>query len=226
MMKKYLNKLKKISKFNWIAISIIVITFFTYYGVTNYMSMSNEEAPKWIVCEQSKGNRKALYLKFHNTDKIQWDHKKRKWIKSRYTGLREVMPTIEMNEDRSYFFKSWKSQFKLRSIYQSDKYYVFYQTTGGFSFIPGIAPVRIMAQHIIMNRDDLSLLYYENEWIRNKSRQRKYDDEEIDKLFKEVNSIFYSRTENIILSNGKTLVTSKSLDFFQCKEVSSFKPKI
>lgn len=225
-MRKYLIRLKKLPKLQWLVISIIVVTFFTYYGVTSYIKSNNEEEPKWMVCNPEKDNRKTFYLKFHNTDKIQWDRKKRKWIKSKYTGLREMMPTIEMNEDRTYFFKSWNSQFKLRPIYQSDNYYVFYQTTGGFSFIPGIPPDKMMAQHIIMNRDDLSLLYYENEWINSEYRKRKYDDEEIDKLFKEVNSISYSRTENIILLNGKTLVASKSLDLFQCKEVSSIKPKI
>jgi len=117
-------------------------------------------------------------------------------------------------------------QFKLRPIYQSDNYYVFYQTTGGVTYLKGIPAKKKMAQHIIMNRDDLSLLYYENEWINSEYRKRKYDDEEIDKLFKEVNSTYYSRIENIILLNGETLGASKSLDLFQCKEVSSIKPKI
>ena len=76
-----------------------------------------------------------------------------------------------------------------------------------------------------MNRGDLSLLYYENEWILKEFRKRKYDDEEIDKLFKEVEK-FVSPYEDILLSNGKTLTASRSLDLFQCKEVSSIKPKI
>ena len=222
-MKKSFLKIEKVSKFHWIAISVIVISFFTYYGVTSYISMSNKEEPRWMVCNPEKDYRKTLYLKFHITDKIQWDHKKYKWVKSKRTGLREMMPTIEMHEDKSHFEKSYYL-WKLRPIYQSDKYYVFYQTTGGFSLWGNPPPVK--AQHIIMNRNNLSLLYYENEWIINKFRKRKYDDEEIDKLFREVNSIVYFRTENIILSNGKTLVASKKLDLFQCKEVSSIKPKI
>lgn len=225
-MKKSPLKIKKFSKINLIAIFVIVILFFSYYGITSYISKENEEEPRWMICQHKKGDEdheKPLYIKFHNTDKIQWDHKKYKWVKSKYTGLREMMPTIEMHEDKSHFNES-RYLWKLRPIYQSDKYYVFYQTTGGFSIFGTPPPVK--AQHIIMNRDDLSLLYYENEWILNEYRKRKYNDDEIDQLFKEVNTFVYYRTEKIILSNGKTLTAPKSLDLFQCKEVSSIKPKI
>ena len=225
-MKKYLIRLKKLPKLQWLVISIIVVTFFTYYGVTSYIKSTNEEEPILMVCNPKKDDRKPLYIKFHNTDKFKWDYKKRKWVKSKNKYNREKMPTIEMYKDK-FFFEKGKFLGKLSLIYQSDNYYVYYQTTGGVSFLKGIPPKdKKMAQHIIMNRDDLSLLYYENERFINNIRNRKYDDEEIVKLFKEVNSILYSRTENIILPNGKTLVASKSLDFFQCKEVSSFKPKI
>ncbi len=225
-MKKSPFKIKKFSKINLIAIFVIVILFFSYYGITSYTSKGNEEEPRWMICQHKKGDEdheKPLYIKFHNTDKIQWDHKKYKWVKSKYSGLREMMPTIEMHEDKSHFEES-RYLWKLRPIYQSDKYYVFYQTTGGFSIFGSPPPVK--AQHIIMNRDDLSLLYYENEWILNEYRKRKYNDDEIDQLFKEVNTFVYYRTEKIILSNGKTLTAPKSLDLFQCKEVSSIKPKI
>ena len=225
-MKKSILKKIKFSKFNLIAIIVIVVLFFSYYGITSYISKASEEEPRWMVCEHNKGdedNEKPLYIKFHNTDKIQWDRKKYKWVKSKHTGLREMMPTIEMHEDKSHFEES-RYLWKLRPIYLSDKYYVFYQTTGGFSLFGAPPPVK--AQHIIMNRDDLSLLYYENEWILNEYRKRKYDDDEIDQLFKEVNTIVYFRTEKIILFNGKTLTAPKSLDLFLCKEVSSIKPKI
>jgi hypothetical protein len=225
-MKKSSLKIKKFSKINLVAIFVIVILFFSYYGITSYTSKGNEEEPRWMICQHKKGDEdheKPLYIKFHNTDKIQWDHKKYKWVKSKYKGLREMMPTIEMHEDKSHFEES-RYLWKLRPIYQSDKYYVFYQTTGGFSIFGTPPPVK--AQHIIMNRDDLSLLYYENEWILNEYRKRKYNDDEIDQLFKEVNTFVYYRTEKIILSNGKTLTAPKSLDLFQCKEVSSIKPKI
>ena len=225
-MKKYLIRLKKLPKLQWLVISIIVVTFFTYYGVTSYIKSDNEEEPRWMVCNPKKDDRKPLYIKFHNTDKFKWDHKKRKWVKSKNKYNREKIPTIEMYEDKSYFFKESRFLQKLRPIYQSDNYYVFYQTTGGVTYLKGIPAKKKMAQHIIMNRDDLSLLYYENEWFIENLRNRKYDDEEIDKLFKEVNSTYYSRIENIILLNGETLGASKSLDLFQCKEVSSIKPKI
>ena len=93
-MKKSFLKLEKLSKFHWIAISVIVISFFTYYGITSYISMSNKEEPRWMVCNPEKDNRKTFYLKFHNRDKIQWDRKKRKWIKSKYTGYKYQIDTI------------------------------------------------------------------------------------------------------------------------------------
>ena len=226
-MKKLLIRLKKLPKFQWLAISVLVATFFTYYGVTSYINRGNEE-PRWMVCNPEKDDRKPLYLMFQNTNKYEWDFKKRKMVKSKNKYNREVLPTIEMYDDKSFFEEtSYISRFrmKLRPIYQSDNYYVFYQRTGGVAMFKGVAADKMMAQHIIMNRGDLSLLYYENEWIKNKFRKRKYDDEEIDKLFKEVEK-FVSPYEDILLSNGKTLTASRSLDLFQCKEVSSIKPKI
>ena len=222
-MKKLLLRLKKLPKFQWLTISVIVATFFTYYGVTSYINSGNEE-PRWMVCNPKKDDRKPLYLMFHNTNKYEWNYKKSKWVKSINKYSREVIPTLEMYEDKSFFEES-RFRGKLRPIYQSDNYYVFYQRTGGVAMLKGVAADKMMAQHIIMNRDDLSLLYYENEWIRNKFRNRKYDDEEIEKLFKEVEK-FVSPYEDILLSNGKTLTASRSLDLFQCKEVSSIKPKI
>ena len=222
-MKKLLIRLKKLPKFQWLAISVLVATFFTYYGVTSYINSGNEE-PRWMVCNPKKDDRKPLYLMFHNTNKYEWNYKKSKWVKSINKYSREVIPTLEMYEDKSFFEES-RFRGKLRPIYQSDNYYVFYQRTGGVAMLKGVAADKMMAQHIIMNRDDLSLLYYENEWIRNKFRNRKYDDEEIEKLFKEVEK-FVSPYEDILLFNGKTLTASRSLDLFQCKEVSSIKPKI
>ena len=222
-MKKLLIRLKKLPKFQWLAISVLVATFFTYYGVTSYINSGNEE-PRWMVCNPEKDDRKPLYLMFHNTNKYEWNYKKSKWVKSINKYSREVIPTIEMYEDKS-FFKESRFRGKLRPIYQSDNYYVFYQRTGGVAMLKGVAADKMMAQHIIMNRGDLSLLYYENEWILKEFRKRKYDDEEIDKLFKEVEK-FVSPYEDILLSNGKTLTASRSLDLFQCKEVSSIKPKI
>jgi len=221
-MKKSFLKLEKVSKFHWIAISVIVISFFTYYGITSYISMSNKEDPRWMVCGHNKGSEKPLYIKFHKTDKIKWDNKKSKWVKSKYKGLREVMPTIEMHEDKSHFEKSMYL-WKLRPIYQSGKYYVFYHTTGGFSLFVS-TPVR--AEHIILNRDDLSLLYYKNDWVISGYKERNYDDEEVNKLFQEGRSGSFNRYEEIRDFSGRTEEGYKSLDIYQCKEIPGIKPKI
>ena len=86
-MKKSFLKIDKLSKFHWIAIFVIVISFFTYYGITSYKSMSNKEKPRWMVCKHNKGSEKPLYIKFHKTDKIHWDYKKSKWVKSKSSGF-------------------------------------------------------------------------------------------------------------------------------------------
>ena len=221
-MKKSPLKIKKFSKINLIAIFVIVILFFCYYGITSYISKANEEEPRWMVCQHNKGYEKPLYVKFHKTDKIQWDRKKSKWVKSKYKGLREMMPTIEMHEDKSHFEESMYL-WKLRPIYQSSKYYVFYHTTGGFGLFVS-TPVR--AEHIILNRDDLSLLYYKNDWVINGYKERDYDDEEVNKLFQEGRSGSYNRYEEIKDFSGRTKEGYKSLDVYQCKEIPGIKPKI
>ena len=218
-MNKPFFKFKKLSKFHWIAISVIAISFFTYYGITTYISMSNKEEPRWMECGDGK---KTLYLKFHKTDKFIWDRKKTKWVKSKNKYFRDAVPTLEMHENKSDYDYS-NLQWKLRQIYQSGKYYVFYQKTGGFS-LWGTAP-KEMAQHIIINREDLSLLYYENEWIINKAKNRYYDDEEIERLFDEAEG-YPSFYENIKLLNGKILKGERSLNVFQCREIAEIKPKI
>ena len=225
-MKTFLKaiKLEKLPKLWWAVLPAVAFIFLIFYGVTNYINVSNEKEPRWMLCEPDKGNRKPLYVKFHNTDKIQWDHGQGKWIKSRYEGLRETMPTIEMHEDKFHFSES-RFQWKLIPIYQSNKYYVFYQKLGGSKFIPGMPPDKVMGQHIIINRDDFSLLDYKNEWVKDLLRERKYNDGEIDKLFKEVNS-YVLPFEYILLFTGKTLVAERSLDNFKCKEIAVIKPKI
>lgn len=222
-MKKSILKIKNFSKVNFIAILVIVVLFFSYYGITSYISKTNEEKPRWMLCDPDEKNiKKPLYVKFHNTDKLEWDRKKSKWVKSRHKGLRKMMPTIEMHEDRSHFLES-RYLWKLRPIYQSDNFYVFYQTTGGFSFF-GSSPVR--AEHVILNRNNLSLLHYENDWVLNGYKERPYDDEEINKLFEEASSNFYNSYEEIKDFNGRTEKGYRILSIFNCKEIPGVKPKI
>ena len=47
----------------------------------------------------------------------------------------------------------------------------------------------------------------------------------IDKLFKEADG-YVKSYEDILFSNGKTLKTQRSLNFFQCKEIAAVKAKI
>ena len=189
---------------------------------------AKKEKPRWFICDHKKSEyrsaKEPLYIKFHKTNKVQWDRKKAKWVKSKYKGLRDLMPTIEMHEDKLWFNDTLKGQWKLLPIYESETFYVFYQTTGGFSLFG--TPPKEMAQHIIINREDLSLLYYENEWIKNQYRVRDYNDSEINKLFKEAENYYGFLYEDIPLPNGKTFKAEKSLEIFQCKEIPGIKPKI
>ena len=52
-----------------------------------------------------------------------------------------------------------------------------------------------------------------------------YTDVVIDNLFKEADG-YVKSYEDILLSNGKTLKTQRSLDAFQCKEIAAIKAKI
>ena len=58
-----------------------------------------------------------------------------------------------------------------------------------------------------------------------RQRTKKYTDVVIDNLFEEANGNIKSY-EDILFSNGKTLKTQRSLDVFQCKEVTAVTAKI
>lgn len=229
-MNKSILKISNFSKANFIIIFSFVILFFLSFGIINFTNVSATEKPRWFICDHKKSEYRSakdpLYIKFHKTNKVQWDRKKAKWVKSKHKGLRDLMPTIEMNEDKLWFNDSSKGQFKLLPIYESEKFYVFYQTTGGWSYLKGVAPDKLMAQHIIINREDLSLLFYENEWIRSEYRVRDYNDNEINKLFKEAENYYGFLYEDIPLLNGDILKAEKSLEIFKCKEIPEIKPKI
>ena len=84
---------------------------------------------------------------------------------------------------------------------------------------------KIAAKHIIIKRDDFTMLDYKNEWVKALQRNKKYTDVVIDKLFKEADGYFKSY-EDILFSNGKTVKTQRLLDVFQCKETAAVKAKI
>ena len=195
----------------------------------------DEEEPKWFLCKPNKENwgvdRKPLYIKFHNTDKIYFDGMQYKWrtvknFKANGIDLPGVIPTLEVHEDKSKFDHVIIGFRKLFPIYVSDKYYVFYQEIDDSYWWGSLGLEKAMAQHLIINRDDLTMIDYTNEWVYNLYRERKYNDEEINKLYNEVNSVILIPTEDILLPNGKTLEAERILHSFQCSEIEGIKPKI
>ena len=44
---------------------------------------AKKEKPRWFICDHKKSEyrsaKESLYIKFHKTNKVQWDRKKAKW---------------------------------------------------------------------------------------------------------------------------------------------------
>ena len=215
-------------KLSWIIFSVISVGFLISFGVTNYQSRIVDE-PSWMLCEADNGLKKPQYIKFHNTKKVIYNIYQQRWvvdmasidvIKSKG---KEAIPTIEIHKDKTRFTKTIYKR-KQFLIYVSDKYYVFYKEIND-NFFWSSEVSKVAAQHIIIKRDDFTILDYKNEWVKALQRNKKYTDVVIDKLFEEANGNIKSY-EDILFSNGKTLKTQRSLDVFQCKEVAAVTAKI
>ena len=195
-----------------------------------------EEEPIWMVCEPNREywgvDRKPLYIKFHNTIKVDFNFDKMKWVE--HKNVKEVTPTIEIHEDKKRFTDVVYGYKKIFPIYVSDNYYVFYKEINDGWFWGSEAP-KTSAQHIIINRTDLALLEYNNEWVKGFGLNKKYNDSVIDELFREINEYpkdmsFNLREENTTeiypKLNGGTYKGKRKLFTFECREIDSTKPKI
>ena len=235
----------KLPKRLWIAVPIIGVISLIFYGVTNYESKVAEDDPRWMVCEPNRNfwnKPKPLYIKFHNTEYITYDWENQEWVNIGYSGdfldkwratEGEVMPTIEMHEDKTRFTHIIFGYKKILPVYVSDKYYVFYKEINDGWFWGG--EIKTSGQHIILTRSDLTLLEYNNQWIRSLGMRKKFNDSVIDKMFKEVNewpeNLSFNineknNTEEIPNFRGGTFKGKRSLYTFQCEEIAAIKPKI
>ncbi len=215
-------------KLSWIIFSVVSVGFLISFGVTNYQSRVIDE-PNWMLCEEHKGLKKPQYIKFHNTKKVIYNIYQQRWVEDmasmdviKLKG-KEARPTIEIHEDKTRFNKAIYKR-KQFLIYVSDKYYVFYKEIDD-NFFWSSEVSKATAQHIIIKRDDFTMLDYKNEWVKALRRNKKYTDMVIDKLFKEAGGYFKSY-EDILFSNGKTVKTQRLLDVFRCKEMAAVKVKI
>ena len=215
-------------KISWIAFSLVSVGFLISYGITSYQGRVVDK-PSWMVCEADKKLKKSLYIKFHNTKKVIYNIYQQRWVVDMASidvinsKRKEARPTIEIHEDKVRFTKTIYKR-KQFLIYISDKYYVFYkEIDDNFFWFSEVS--KVAAQHIIIKRDDFTMLDYKNEWVKALQRNKKYTDVVIDNLFKEADGNIKSY-EDILFSNGKTLKTQRSLDFFQCKEIAAVKAKI
>jgi len=214
-------------KLSWLVFSLVSVGLLISYGVTSYQSRVVDK-PSWMLCEADKGFKKSQYIKFHNTKKIIYNIYQQRWVADvssmdviKSKG-KEARPTIEIHEDKARFTKTIykKKQFL---IYVSDKYYVFYKKIEDNFWSSEVS--KATAQHIIIKRDDFTMLDYKNEWVKALQRNKKYTDVVIDNLFKEADGYIKSY-ENILFSNGQTVKTQRSLDIFQCEEMVAVKAKI
>ena len=215
-------------KLSWIVFFATSVGYLIIYGVTSYKNRVVDN-PSWTLCEADKGLKKPQYIKFHNTKKVIYNIYQQRWVED-VTSMdvikskgKEARVTIEIHEDKTRFTKTIykKKQFL---IYFSDKYYVFYKEIDD-NFFWSSEISKATAQHIIIKRDDFTMLDYKNEWVKALQRNKKYTDVVIDNLFKEADG-YVKSYENILFSNGKTLKTQRSLDIFQCKEIAAVKAKI
>ena len=217
--KSKIKKTIKLPKRLWIALPIIAFIFLIFYGVTNYESKVVEDDPRWMVCKPNREywvDRKPLYIKFHNTIKVDYDYNKREWVK--HKNVEEVTPTIEIHEDKTRFYHAVFGYRKIFPIYVSDKYYVFYKEINDGWFWSG--EIKTSGQHIILNRSDLTLLEYNTQkWIKGLGLNKKYNDYVIDELFKDIND--YPKDGYYNLSKK-----TEKLFTFQCEETVAIKPKI
>ena len=215
-------------KLSWIIFSVISVGFLISFGVTSYQSRVVDE-PNWMICEADKGLKKPQYIKFHNTKKVVYNIYQQRWVEDMASmdfiksKGKEARLTIEIHEDKTRFTKTIYKR-KQFLIYNSGKYYVFYKEIDD-NFFWSSEVSKATAQHIIIKRDDLTMLDYKNEWVKALRRNKKYTDVVIDKLFKEADGYFKSY-EDILFSNGKTVKTQRLLDVFQCKEAAAVKAKI
>jgi len=214
-------------KLSWLVFSLVSVGLLISYGVTSYQSRVVDK-PSWMLCEADKGFKKSQYIKFHNTKKIIYNIYQQRWVADvssmdviKSKG-KEARPTIEIHEDKARFTKTIykKKQFL---IYVSDKYYVFYKKIEDNFWSSEVS--KATAQHIIIKRDDFTMLDYKNEWVKALQRNKKYTDVAIDNLFKEADNNIKSY-EDTLFSNSKTLKTQRSLDVFQCTEIAAVKAKI
>jgi hypothetical protein len=215
-------------KLSWIVFFAVSVGFLISYAVTSYQNRVVDE-PSWMLCEADKGFKKLQYIKFHNTKKIIFNIYQQRWVEDMASTNviksmgKEARLTIEIHEDKTRFTKTIYKR-KQFLIYISDKYYVFYKEIDD-NFFWSSEVSKVAAQHIIIKRDDFTMLDYKNEWVKALQRNKKYTDVVIDNLFKEADG-YVKSYENILFSNGKTLKTQRSLDIFQCKEIAAVKAKI
>ena len=223
-----MNKPINLLKLSWIIFTVVSAGFLISFGVTSYQSRVVDE-PSWMLCEAVKGLKKPQYIKFHNTKKVIYNIYQQRWVVDMASidvinsKRKEARPTIEIHEDKTRFTKTIYKR-KQFLIYVSDKYYVFYKEISDVFFWSSEVP-KVAAQHIIVKRDDFTMLDYKNEWVKTLQRNKKYTDVVIDNLFKEADGNIKSY-EDILFSNGKTLKTQRSLDAFNCKEMAAVKAKI
>ena len=217
-------------KLSWIVFSVTSIGFLIFYGVSGYQNRIVEDEPRWMICKPNRDywgvTRKSIYIKFHNTKKVIYNPYQQRWVEDMgsmdviKSKKKEAIPTIEMHEDKTHFTNPMFGYKKKFPMYVSDKYYIFYNRKNEGSF--WLSTVEETGQHIILNRDDLTLLEYNTDhWLKG-LRKKKYNDEVVAELFREINEFPKDMSFNIRDENTTEIIghrtAKRKLFTFQCKE--------
>ena len=118
-----------------------------------------EEEPIYLKCETKYGN--TIFIKFHKTAYIYPDPKKDK-LQKRTVKLygftyRGVVPTIVYSDEVEKLDKGLWERPKSFTIYESDKYYVFYGEQNNTFWFGGDVDIR--ANLFLINRNTLDLVF-------------------------------------------------------------------
>ena len=164
-------------------LSIIVLSFFLNG------SLYAKDKPKHFSCENSFGLH-MIYLKYHFTDKTEYDVITKKFIK----GSKKKIPTLEFHNEENFETKNYK---KLLTLYISDKYYYFSRIENP-SFYSSSDEGKTV--DFILNRYDLTGRKIDHKGMLHPSRKSKINDESIDEM---------------LASNEARVVQCKEIEFKQ-----------
>jgi hypothetical protein len=146
-----------------------------------------EEEPIYLKCETKYGN--TIFIKFHKTAYIYPDPKKDK-LQKRTVKLygftyRGVVPTIVYSDEVEKLDKGLWERPKSFTIYESEKYYVFYGEQNNTFWFGG--DIDIKANLFLINRNTLDLVFKQEDKLMSLGSKYVWNDDLVKGEFKAYN---------------------------------------